>query len=275
MITYQRVGIFPIVVVANYDNDDIKRELSGFGVIFLKNNGGDSTELMDSVRIGLEYLRGKCDRVALTPVNVPMFTPDTLMALLHTQGQVVAPSCEGRGGHPVLIEDAVIPQILAYSGDRGLRGALESGDLKRTWVNVEDKGILASTHDLTALLDQLSEHNSAILHPALHMQLEQEEPFFSARLKLLLYLIGDTGNVRLACTQSGIAHSKAWEMINRLERNLGYSIVERQRGGKAGGGTRLTAQGEEFLVAYHNFEQTVHQFTQDEFYKQFISTKII
>ena len=152
---------------------------------------------------------------------------------------------------------------------------MEAGTAQRIWVAVEDKGILANIHDPAALLGQLNEHNFAILHPALHMQLEQEEPFFSARLKLLLYLIEDTRNMRIACNRSGIAHSKAWDMINRLEQNLGYSIVERQRGGKAGGGTRLTKQGEEFLTAYHDFEQAVHHFTQKEFQKRFISTKII
>ena len=142
-------------------------------------------------------------------------------------------------------------------------------------MDVEDKGILANVHNEEELNSQLGAHNVSILHPALHMKLEQEEPFFSARLKLLLYLIDDTNNMRTACTRSGVSHSKAWDMINRLERCLGYSVVERQRGGKSGGSTRLTAQGADFLAAYQEFEQAVHQFTQNEFKKRFISTKII
>ena len=275
VITYQQVGIFPVVVVTGADGDEIKRELSPYGVIFLRNNNEENPELIESVRIGLEYLRGKCDRVALTPVNVPMFTPATLQKLIQTGGGIVAPSYRGRGGHPVLISDAVIPQILSYTGKRGLRGALSECGVERTWVGVDDRGILANAHNQEELLSQLGEHNSSILHPELHMQLEQEEPFFSARLKLLLYLIADTQNMRTACACSGVAHSKAWDMINRLEQNLGYSVVERQRGGKSGGSTRLTKQGEEFLTAYHDFEQTVHRFTQEEFRKRFISTKII
>lgn len=275
VITYQQVGIFPIVVVVSAEEEEIKRELSAYGVIFLQNLDKEQPELMDSVRIGLKYLLGKCDRVAFTPVNVPMFTPATLHALIETEGSIVAPSYRGRGGHPVVIADEAIPQILSYNGDKGLRGALEAGPMERTWVSVDDKGILANAHNQETLLDRLNEHNFSILHPELHMRLEQEEPFFSARLKLLLYLIADTQNMRIACTYSGIAHSKAWDMINRLEQNLGYSVVERQRGGKSGGGTRLTKQGEEFLTAYHDFEQTVHRFTQDEFRKRFISTKII
>lgn len=275
VITYQQVGIFPVVIAVGGDDEELKRELSAYGVIFLKNSEDEPQEQLDSLRMGLKYLQGKCDRVVFTPVNVPMFTPDTLKALLRAEGDVVAPSWKGKGGHPVVISDSMFGRILSYSGGNGLRGALEENEIPRTWVPVDDKGVLTNVRNEGELLDQLEEHNSAILHPALHMQLEQEGPFFSARLKLLLYLIADTQNMRIACACSGIAHSKAWDMINRLERNLGYSVVERQRGGKSGGSTRLTKQGEEFLVAYQEFEQTVHQFTQNEFQKRFISTKII
>ena len=275
VITYQQVGIFPIVVVTGREPDEIKRQLSSYGVIFLENTKGDHPELLDSIRIGLEFLQGKCDRAVLTPVNVPMFSPVTLAELLDTDGDIVAPSYEGRGGHPVVLAERVFPQVLAYSGGNGLRGALDTCGVPRKWIPVDDRGVVTNVRDEVQLLQQVEEHNSAILHPVLHMKLEQESAFFSARLKLLLYLLADTNNMRTSCACSGIAHSKAWEMINALEQHLGYSVVERQRGGRSGGSTRLTEQGREFLVAYHDFEQAVHHFTQTEFKKRFISTKII
>ena len=275
VITYQQAGVFPVVVVTSGDDEEIRRELAPYGVIFLKNTDEERAELMDAARIGLQYLRGKCDRVVLTPVNVPMFTPATLRALTETPGDVVAPSFGGKGGHPVVIAEAMIPAIVEYRGDKGLRGALAACTPERVWVEVEDPGILANAHHREELYARLHEHNSAILNAALHIRLEQEEAFFSARLKLLLYLIADTNNMRTACACSGIAHSKAWDMINRLEQNLGYRVVERQRGGRSGGSTRLTDQGEAFLAAYHDFERTVCQFAQNEFQKRFISTKII
>lgn len=275
VITYQQVGIFPIVVVTGPEEDEIKRQLSPFGVIFLRNPDLDQPELLDSIRIGMGFLNGKCDRVAITPVTVPMVSPETLEELICTEGDIVAPSYSGKGGHPVLLSERVFPGILSYQGDQGLRGALSACDAPRTWVPVEDRGVITNIHNEAELLAQLEEHNSAILHPVLHMQLEQESAFFSARLKLLLYLLADTSNMRTSCAYSGIAHSKAWDMINRLEQRLGYSVVDRQRGGKAGGSTRLTKQGAEFLTAYHDFEHAVHQFTQNEFKKRFIYTKII
>lgn len=275
VITYKQVGVFPIVVVTGPEEDEIKHQLSPFGVIFLRNPDEADPRLLDSVRVGLEFLSGKCDRAVITPVNVPMFSPATLAELIRDEGDIVVPSYDGRGGHPVVLKERVFSHILSYQGENGLRGALASWDEPRSWVNVEDKGVITSVHNELELQAQLAEHNSAILHPVLHMKLEQESAFFSARLKLLLYLLADTNNMRISCTYSGIAHSKAWDMINRLEQHLGYPVVERQRGGKSGGSTRLTKQGQEFLTAYHEFEQTVHQFTQEEFKKRLINTKII
>ena len=275
VITYQQVGIFPVVVVTGPEADEIRRQLSPYGVIFLRNPNTRQPELMDTVRIGLQYLRGKCRRVAVTPVDVPMFSPGTLTQLLGTEGDIVAPSCEGRGGHPVILSDAVLPRILDYQGENGLRGAFAACDCPRTWVSVTDRGVVTNVRNEAELAARLEAHNSAILHPVLHMKLEQESAFFSARLKLLLYLLEDTSNMRTACACSGIAHSKAWEMINRLEQHLGYSVVERQRGGKSGGSTRLTPQGQAFLEAYQDFEAAVHRYAQTEFQKRFISTKII
>lgn len=275
VISYQQAGIFPIVVITGVEEDEVKRQLAGYGVIFLRNERDEQPELMDSARIGLRYLQGKCDRVAFTPVNVPMFTPNTLAKLIRAEGEIVAPSYQGQGGHPVLLSSGIIPQLLSYTGQNGLRGAINACAVQRTWLPVEDKGILTNINHESELQALLKEHNSAILHPVLNMRLEKEHPFFSARLKLLLYLLADTQNMRVACAYAAVSHSKAWEMINLFERNVGFPVVERQRGGKDGGSTRLTEQGEAFLLAYQKFEEAVHQFTQEEFQKRFICTKIL
>ena len=274
-ISYRQAGIFPIVVITGEDREDIIRQLSGLGVIFLTNPDENSAELMQSVRTGLQYLHSKCERIVFTPVNVPMFTPDTLMRLIQTEGDVVTPVYQGRGGHPIVLSDAFVPQILAFQGSGGLREAVEAAGLQRVRVEVADKGVVTSVHNEEELQAQLQAHNNSILRPVLHMQLEQERGFFSERVKLLLFLIADTHNMRTSCQYSGIAGSKAWDMINKLEQNLGYQVVERRRGGKTGGGTVLTSQAEEFLFAYQSFEEYICKIAQEEYQKRFICTKII
>lgn len=271
VLSYQRAGIFPIVVVA--DSAQVQRALSGLGVIFLPN--GNETELMDSVRVGLRYLLGKCGKVAYTPANVPMFTHATLLQLINCSERIVIPSYHGKGGHPVMLDQSVLGEILEYNGEDGLRGALRSCSVERTWLNVEDKGIVTNVNDAEELEQQSKVYHKASLYPTVSIQLERETPFFTPRLKLLLFLIGDTENMRTSCAYANISHSKAWEMINILEHNIGYPVVERQRGGKTGGSTSLTERGKKLLLAYQAFEEQIQKIAQSEFYNSFIRAQIV
>lgn len=273
VITFQQAGIFPIVIVTGADEADVKYRMAGHGVIFLHSEQPDGTELFSSVKQGLRYLHGKCGRVVFAPVNVPMFTPSTLTRLLAEEGDVVIPSCRGRGGHPVVIAENVIGDLLAYGGGDGLRGALRSLGDRRRWLRVEDEGVLASIHDPRQLEERLAAHNGELLHPMLHMRLEREAAFFDGRLKLLLFLIDDAGSVRRACDAMAISCGKAWDLINRLERELGYQVVERRQGGHRGGNTRLTERGAQFLRRYQSFEERVFQFAQNQFQDTFFCTK--
>lgn len=269
VITYQQAGIFPIVVITGAEETEVKKLLTKYGVIFMRIGQAEQPELMESVRVGLRYLSGKCERVAFTPVNVPMFTPMTVTSLMQTEGDLVVPSCGGKGGHPVLISERVIPRLLDYDGPDGLRGAMNACGANRVWVNVADRGVLTNVYNEEELSACLREHNDAILHPVLHMRLERELPFFSDRLKLLLFLLADTQNMHVSCLHSGIARSKAWDMINRLEQTLGCQIVERARGGASGGSTRLTPAGMDLYLRFTRFEARVYQFAQEEFQREF------
>ncbi|RLG74871.1 MAG: hypothetical protein DRO14_05245, partial [Thermoprotei archaeon] len=51
----------------------------------------------------------------------------------------------------------------------------------------------------------------------------------------------------------GIPYSRAWETIAKIERILGVRIIEAKRGGKRGGGTRLTDNGRNLLQKYVEF----------------------
>jgi len=275
VISFQQAGIFPIVIITGVEEEEIKYQLSNYGVIFLSYVQPEHLQFLDTIKFGLQYLQGKCERVIFSPVNVPMFTPDTLMKLKISAGEIVIPSYHGHSGHPVMLAESIIPDILGYDGPYGLRGAIQSLEGKKRWVSVEDKGILTSVRNVKELQEQLAEHNNAILHPVMHINIEREQAFFNARLKLLLFLISDTHNMRKACSAMALSYGKAWDMVNRLEMELGYSVVERRQGGKHGGNTFLSEHGVAFLQAYQQFEEEVFHFTQSRFQELFLVTKIM
>ncbi|BEP17387.1 hypothetical protein PYJP_07390 [Pyrofollis japonicus] len=74
----------------------------------------------------------------------------------------------------------------------------------------------------------------------------------------LLLLIDKCGSILCAARSLGLAYSRAWERINRVERLLGEKIVEVQRGGRRGGGARLTDRGKELLTVFLEAYRRVH-----------------
>lgn len=255
VMTFQQVGIFPIAVVTGVEADEVKYRLSGRGVVFLHNSEFQDPELLDSIRLGLGFLQDKCERIAFTPVNVPLFSPSTLRALLSRNGDFVTPVVDGKGGHPIILSNHVIPDILSYGGSGGLRGAMSKIQCSRTRVDVADDGIRLTFHEQAQLEAHLRSHQSDFVQPNVQFTLEQEETIFNVRSKLLLLLIGETHSVRTASDMMAMSISKAWDTLNKLESALGYPLILRRQGGQKGSGSDLTPHGRAFLQAFQAYEE--------------------
>ncbi len=267
VLTFQQAGVFPIAVVTGFEADEVKYGLAGRGVVFLYNEEYQEPELFASVRIGLEFLENMCERIVFAPANVPLFLPATLRALLKTPGDIVTPSFQNKGGHPIILANDVIPAILSYQGGGGLRGALAEMERKRRWVEVPDEGILLNVHQQSALKAHLKNSRAEFMHPCLRLSMEGEEELFNARAKLLLLLIGKTHSVRTAGDMMAMSASKAWNILNKLENALGYALIARRRGGSEGSGSDLTPEGFDFLRAFQRYEEEVQAFSGGQFEK--------
>ncbi|MBP8639616.1 MAG: NTP transferase domain-containing protein [Oscillospiraceae bacterium] len=275
VLSFQQAGIFPIVIITGTDEFEVKSHLANYDVIFLHNDDFEAPPLFDSVKIGLNYLKDKCERVMFVPVNVPMFSPATLKLLMDAQGDMITPRYNGAGGHPVLISSNIIPEILEYSGDNGLRGAAAALGNRRVWVDTNDEGILHSIHNAEQLKANLEKHNNDLMHSFVSVNLAKEFSFFNSRTELLLFLIMDTNSVKTACEMMALSFGKAWDMLNKLEKQLGYQVVYRRHGGSHGGRTALTDKGLAFLIAYHQFESNIFKYAQSEFETQFYTNHIL
>lgn len=269
VLTYKKAGIWPIVIVTGFEDPEVKSKLVRDDAIFIINKDYENPPLIESYKIGLKYLEGKCDRVMLTPVNVPMFSYKTVRKMIETKGEIVIPSYNMHGGHPVLIDSSYIPRILSYEGNNGLRGAIRSFNVDITWLNVDDRGVIYSAHNENQLEELLTEHNDSLLQSVLTVNVRKEKVFFDSRLRLLLNLIDEDHSVNGACKRMSLSLSKAWDMINEIEENLGYEIVLRRQGGARGGRTRLSDKGKEFIKNYDQFFTAVKQYADEQFQKYF------
>ncbi|WP_454734887.1 TOBE domain-containing protein [Cupriavidus necator] len=70
----------------------------------------------------------------------------------------------------------------------------------------------------------------------------------------LLAAIGEQGSITAAARAVGISYKAAWDAIDAMNNSAGEPLVVRAAGGKGGGGTRLTARGEQLIRTYRALE---------------------
>ena len=78
LVTAIAMGVDKIVMVTGYNAVMLERHLAGNGIVFLRNEAYETTQMFESACIGLRYLQDKCDRVLIPPVDIPLFTAATV-----------------------------------------------------------------------------------------------------------------------------------------------------------------------------------------------------
>jgi len=261
--TLNQAGVSKIVMVTGYNATMLERHLAGNGIIFIRNEQYETTQMFDSVKIGLAYLQDKCDKILLTPVDVPLFTARTVKTILDSGAPLACPMCEGRQGHPILIANQLIPEILTDCGEEGLKGAMDRCTQPLTRIEVEDFGTIhdADTpEDFSALVNY---HNSQLVRPVISVSLTKEKPFFDSKIAMLLMLIDETKSVRAAGQRMQLSYSSCWNIIRTLESQLNYSLVERSQGGAGGSTSVLTNRGRLLLERYTAYEKEMKAYANE------------
>ena len=257
--TLSQAGVSKIVMVTGYNATILERHLSGNGIIFLRNENYETTQMFDSVKIGLSYLQDKCDKVLFTPVDVPLFTAKTVKTILESGAPLAVPMCEGQQGHPILIANTLIPEILNDCGEMGLKGAMDRCSVPLLRIDVEDPGTIHDADTPEDFSQLLEYHNAQLVRPVVSVSLAKEKPFFDSKIATLLMLIDETKSVRAAGQRMQLSYSSCWNIIRTLESQLNYSLIERSQGGAGGSTSVLTARGRLLLERYTAYEKTLKE----------------
>jgi CTP:molybdopterin cytidylyltransferase MocA len=157
---FHAAGIRDIALVTGNNAEELEKSLKYPGLVFLRNDNYEYNEMIDSVKIGLDYLKDICDKVFLTPVDVPLFAPGTVKSLLESKANIGIPTYKGETGHPIILDSNAIKKILDFSGDGGLRGAIANLSLEVEHIETGDQGML---YDMDTKADYekiLQLHNS-------------------------------------------------------------------------------------------------------------------
>ena len=101
-------------------------------------------------------------------------------------------------------------------------------------------------------LDELNVHVNVEVYLLLHGNIVMD-----SKLASVLSLVDRVGSLLMACRRFGLAYSRIWERIARAEKLLGSKLLEAKRGGRGGGGARLTDFCRNLLRKYYAALETV------------------
>ena len=100
------------------------------------------------------------------------------------------------------------------------------------------------------------------------------KPVFGSGKRCLLEAIEKYGSINQAAKEIRISYRTAWSHLNAMEQRLGIKLIDRQTGGKNGGGTVLTEQARTLLRQYKNLENGMHKIVDARFRKLFLKNKL-
>jgi N-terminal domain of molybdenum-binding protein len=93
------------------------------------------------------------------------------------------------------------------------------------------------------------------LKAKLYLVDEEGSKFMGIGVLWLLDMVAEHNSLRKAASALGISYSKAFSMVQNLEKSLGVAVLNRRKGGSSREGATLTGFAVSFLDLYRNFEK--------------------
>jgi molybdate transport system regulatory protein len=112
-------------------------------------------------------------------------------------------------------------------------------------------------------------HNGLDIRSKIWLEVDGE-PVFGRGRRFLLESIETHGSINRAAQEVGIPYRKAWGHIKAMEDRLGVKLIDRQTGGKNGGGALLTDDARVFLKKFEQLEAGIRETVDEKFKKLFI-----
>ena len=83
----------------------------------------------------------------------------------------------------------------------------------------------------------------------------------------LMELIDETGSIAGAARRMKMSYRQAWQMVRDMNRQAGKPFVEKQLGGKSGGGAVVTSAGQEAIRYFRSIEKNISEHINKSFKK--------
>ena len=85
----------------------------------------------------------------------------------------------------------------------------------------------------------------------------------------LLKHVKKTNSLHEAAHQMDMSYSKAWKLIQTMEKRLGFPLLDKKIGGLSGGGSQVTPKGKELMKRYEQFEKEAKKAIEKAYQRHF------
>ena len=218
-------------------------------------NNAPEQGISHSIQLGLAPLQEWCGRVLFLMADQPMLRTETIRNALRLSEEatdrIVALAWNGRRRNPCIFPAKFFPELMSLTGDQGGNAVAARHPsrlllIEAPWEETED----IDDQETLARLSVQSELRIDPLYPEITMRLYMQSKCFGPGIAALLERVRELGSLRAAAASIGMSYSKAWGVVRRCERALGWPLLVRQTGGRNGGGAVLTADAGELLQMY-------------------------
>lgn len=90
----------------------------------------------------------------------------------------------------------------------------------------------------------------------------------------ILQAIEEQGSLNKAAEKLGMSYRHLWGVIRKLENRLGFKLIESEKGGSGGGGSKLTEQGLKLVNKYNWMNETLNKAVNEKTFWGYLSTKL-
>ena len=91
----------------------------------------------------------------------------------------------------------------------------------------------------------------------------EEGTFLGYGRVVLLERIRESWSISQAAKSMEMSYKHAWDLLDSMNRQAGCKLVETSRGGKSGGGARLTATGEKAIAVFWQYHAQFQEVLQE------------
>jgi molybdenum cofactor cytidylyltransferase len=139
-------GVYETVVVAGRWEQEIRLQLADLSVRITSNPSFATTEMLASLKVGLEAVWHTSDAALIVLGDQPAIQQSTIQDVINAyaqgKGRIVAPSYNNQRGHPILIDRALWDSLIDLPADGAPRDVIRANEKEVYHLVVDTNTVL-------------------------------------------------------------------------------------------------------------------------------------